>query len=566
MEYIPKSLVLLSGDLDSGKLLLPEEEIVFRRKATGLVRTAGIFTTAAVAFLFVTQGIFFYPTTAIYEYPGLNLPLSYSFATIIMVWSAFAVMYVTVAMPRTSSDYVAVSRLIHPVIGYMGSVLQWQLFLNWAGGSTGIQAWWLGAYFGQIGTMLKLPDLVSLGSYLATDFTAALSYGIIVNTIFALICLVGMRWYGRFATFFFVVPVVLVMVGAGVLGYYTMAGPAATRAAWDATYGAGAYQEIINVSDKYGWADWVAKAELGPNGYGFPGDWSWAATANAVLPAGFAVWGYEISNMAAGEIKEPSKTYPYAIILSTVLVTIWYLSAAYFMTTTFGDWLSRYVYVMYGGNGADEVKLNPVAFPNIATFQAGLVGGWSFPLAALLGITAYLIYLPSAMVLILLASRNMFSWSFDRVFPEAFSKVNARWHTPHWSILFVYLVSLVYMVAVLQYPYLLAVNVYASATLRYIFVCWAAMVLPYYRPELWERTAPWRIGGIPLATIIGIIGTFTTTWFFVKVLSLLKGDDFSILYQAFWIAFSVVLFGIYTHHNKKIGVDQEALFKTIPPA
>jgi hypothetical protein len=52
----------------------------------------------------------------------------------------------------------------------------------------------------------------------------------------------------------------------------------------------------------------------------------------------------------------------------------------------------------------------------------------------------------------------------------------------------------------------------------------------------------------------------------VKVLTLLKGDDISILYQAFWLAISVVIFGIYTHHNKKIGVDQEALFKTIPPA
>jgi amino acid transporter len=89
------------------------------------------------------------------------------------------------------------------------------------------------------------------------------------------------------------------------------------------------------------------------------------------------------------------------------------------------------------------------------------------------------------MVLILLASRNMLSWSFDRVFPAAFSKVNARFHTPHWSILFVYLVSLVYLVMVLQYPYLLAVNVCALATLRYVFSCWACMVLPYYRPELW---------------------------------------------------------------------------------
>jgi hypothetical protein len=145
-------------------------------------------------------------------------PCGFSFHTIIMVWTAFAVMYLTVAMLRTSSDYVAVSRLLDPTIGFVGSVLQWQLFLNWAGGSTGIQAWWMGAYLGQTGTMLKNPGLVSLGSYLATDFWAAVGYGILVNTILAIICLVGMRWYGRFASFFFVIPVILVLIGGGVLG------------------------------------------------------------------------------------------------------------------------------------------------------------------------------------------------------------------------------------------------------------------------------------------------------------------------------------------------------------
>lgn len=111
-----------------------DDEVLFVRKASGLVRTVGPLTTAAITFGYLTQGITYYPSFTALYFPGANLPLSYLIGLPTMIMPLFVAIFFTAAMPRSASDYVAVSRIVSPQIAFVGTFVQWQ---NWV---------WVGSY------------------------------------------------------------------------------------------------------------------------------------------------------------------------------------------------------------------------------------------------------------------------------------------------------------------------------------------------------------------------------------------------------------------------------------
>src|SRR5579885_1796852 len=65
--------------------------------------------------------VFVYAYFASLLYPGVNLPLTVGVA--LLPGIVFSIVYYlfTVAMPRTGGDYVWVSRIVHPAVGYLGN-------------------------------------------------------------------------------------------------------------------------------------------------------------------------------------------------------------------------------------------------------------------------------------------------------------------------------------------------------------------------------------------------------------------------------------------------------------
>jgi amino acid transporter len=542
------------------------EEIVFARKATGLVRTVGFWSVAAVTWLFVTGGFFLYPFLTLYQLPGANIPLAYSIGLAGMIWPMFAIMFLTVAMPRSASDYVAISRAVHPLLGYMTNWFNWQSNVIWIGGSMLYTVIYYGNALAVYGAATRNSGLVEAASVVAITTPTTYVIAAVAVAVAGLLCIAALKWYTKIMVVLFVIPAVTIFLGVGVLAYYNLLGIGALSAAWDKVFGAGAWQEIIDAATAGGWAAHIADATGSVNSWGWPGGWLWTATAAAMVPAATAIWGLEISNMVAGEIKNPTKVYPLGVIASTILVAVFYVSGTFFMFSAYGVFSSQYNFVMQGGL-TDGLKLNPPMFPQIAVLAQIPASAISPELGLIIGLAPALIWMAYPLTLTLLTSRMIFAMSFDRFWPTKFAEVNQRFHTPHWSVVFSCAVAIVYLLFFYYSPWFAAMSIFGLVVLRYAIASWAATLMPFTRKDIFE-TMPyaWKIGKVPVMSIVGLIGTAFTTWLFVVNVGLLASDPLSQIYEAAYLTLALGLFALFYGYNQARGIDVAALWREIPPA
>ena len=135
------------------------------------------------------------------------------------------------------------------------------------------------------------------------------------------------------------------------------------------------------------------------------------------------------------------------------------------------------------------------------------------------------------------------------------------------SQVFIAIVSACYIPAMYLNPFVGVVNLGAGAFLRYFLICITTMILPFVKPQIFERgIATWKIKGMPVATIVGMIGAPLTAFVYISFITGLAGDYISMAYQAFWLGFPMVLFMLYWQRNKSKGIDVMALYREIPPA
>ena len=112
------------------------------------------------------------------------------------------------------------------------------------------------------------------------------------------------------------------------------------------------------------------------------------------------------------------------------------------------------------------------------------------------------------MAYLVLISRCMFAWSFDRVLPEKISYVN-RWGSPIIAILIAFVIAEIglwfstYTVIPVYFNWLFAF------ALVQIIVGVAAVVFPFVKKEIFDVALPYArfkiAGKIPILSVIGII-------------------------------------------------------------
>jgi len=375
-----------------------------------------------------------------------------------------------------------------------------------------------------------------------------------------------MRVYGIIMNIIFIIPLISMIIGLAVSAYYAVLGPAAVKQAWDAVFGTGAWDEVVTVALNNGWGDYISGATGSPEIFGFPGRWIWTATALATIPAAFSCWGYESAIYVAGEIREAKKTLPLGIIIAYILLTFFYISMVYFIHLDYGQFLSMYSFVIENGYG-DQFTINVPTYPGWDIFSSVLVTAKLGPvLGAFAALPGGWTNMAWSLIGLLLTSRIFFAWSFDRFAPEFLSRVNERFHTPHWSIIVATIIGIIGAAYTVFHPYFAMVSMFNGAVIRYLFACWAALLLPYMRPDIFKMGFTQKIGPIPVVSIIGAIGTITTSWLFIVFLVTLAGDWASIIWQVFALASGAIVFAIFYAYNRAKGIDVDALWRAIPPA
>ncbi len=564
------------------------EKKVFVRKATGLVREIGFLTAILIVMANVIglgwqKRLFQFTGRAILPENTyvLGLPpivMAFILVGVVVLFTVWIFAILGAAMPRSGGGYVYISRIIHPVVGYAGSVLEyWSIAVSYGLIGTAVfEAILIYAWMAGWGTGWATPEALLIG-------------GMIIVVAFAALASFGIRMAGILLQTIFWIPAAITILLYGVLLTTT---PSAI--------GTG-IQNLTTFAPSYFTNEALAQGMA----TAFTGDY-WAAVDVAILGAYWAYIGFAASTFVAGEIKEVAKNLPKTLFIANGLIILLYITISYVTAnaarmvgevTTGGNtytFFSAYAFLSYGG-GTLPAGVGKAWMPNIAGFAASGAGmSWFL---ALIPIFAALWVANDIPPFILTSSRVIFAMAFDRVLPEKLAEVNERWHTPIYAVLVTMIVAFVGNFAesnVFVDPssslYLGAGNIVGTflnadtgvvATdiwdvAFFLLASLAGLLFIFRKKDIYERSAykP-SLGRLHLVTVVGLIATVTNIWLLWRI-TLGWPWDYPTAYPdggtwsawaltAILIIVALILYYYYKSKGSRIGVDYSTIYAEIPP-
>lgn len=532
---------------------------VFTRKASGLVRVMSPFS--AFVYNILTMGLIF-PWTYLWApgaLPGGKLVWGILLAMVIEIPIALVYVWLSTALPRSGGDYVFQSRVFGGGVaftvvmsGYVIWILQWVALSGWLLAYLGFAPLFLG-----LGAFTGNAGMTNLGLW----FTG--STGIIVTSILnafvAMMILVsGFKNYVRFQG---------VMIVGTILAFVTMlvvlftGNPASSAIKLDAF--ALAISGVDNFVQTARDATVAAGIDLAP-------PFSMIATLLVAPIAWTSLQWATYSAQQNGEIKNARsfKDQLFIIVGSLIFTGILLTILAAALEKAVG---TEFLYIA----GAGYWSL---------IGEATISGFWLWPNIIAVALSAS----PLVVVIIGLGyilnshqivhncyigmTRVMVAMSLDRLLPEWVSKVDDKRHTPanaHWAY---FIASIPVILLYNLYPGWVGLTLGVTFACGYVFVitCLAGALLPYRAKDVYESSpgAAYKVGGIPLVTILGILGFVLGTgmllmFMFDARLGLTSPLAYRIVIGI--LAISAVWYFLAKNAQKSKGINVDYAFKEIPP-
>jgi amino acid transporter len=509
------------------------ESKTYVRDATGLVREIGVITATIFILSNVIGGgwqkkVYQAAGAAPIKPENYMLPvepiviafLITGFAAIATVF-VFAVM--ATAMPRAGGGYVYISRTISPGVGFVAA---WAEFMGIAL-SYGLIAVAVVEFFGLF-LPVALPALEPITDWLF-DPIPLFVLGAIFTFGFGALAFFGASMTGKVLHIMFWIPAVITLtiylfLILGALDPGTMA------------------TGIENFTT-YTPTEWIDEAVA--QGINDNEVTDYVTAVNAAVMAAYWAWiGYAAISFAAGEVKEANRSLPISHLAAGFIILGVYITVSTFMAmaasvgtgTVAGSdgwtFFQAQAYLGYGEGAAGTDFPNRAWMPFVAMMSSS---GFNFMgLGDLLNISfaiAAILWLANDLPpFVTTSSRIIFAMSFDRVLPEAFAKVDERWHSPTNAIIFVCFVALLgafgeadifgtkgfgllfgegEKVPILYDIFNPGGSIGGTDLLDAVFfttACVSAIVLPSKLKDVYERSG-WRpkIGGREAVVVIGIL-------------------------------------------------------------
>ncbi len=542
-----------------------KKPVVFTRRSSGLVRSVSAFSAFALVMCHtVGGGINKLMIFAEYNNPGANVALAFLITGILALITAYVYSELSALMPRTGGDYIFTSRAISPVLGFLASwgfwfteVLSfgviafydipiWGLSFQIAGAATHSTAW------------LKAGTAIS-----GIGWTLWLGLALVV--IFSVVALFGMRRYTQIINTLLILPI----IGSIIMIIVLLRSPSIAHPSWDAVYGSGMWNKVVQLSA-------TATDHWKPTPFNM----------HATLMAGVGgIWAYigvTAAAYAGGEVKNPERSMSIAMLGGAATIVAYYvvlsIEVYHMYATPNGSFISMYDNVFQHVNAAGQKDLWPqlkalypyAPNPYLPTFAAGVMPGqgfWQF----LVAISAAIWLMNDIPVFFVVCSREVFAWSFDRMFPEVFAQVNERWHTPHNAIWLTLAGGVVGVLLSFVSEKGLAGSWVAAmdTTMLYefavVFGSLSAAVIPFVRPDIYERGRKLEWGHIPVISIFGII-SFTVNLWYLFIAGRWLQITSSLALQVIWMGAGLAIFVGYYIYNTRRGVDVRSIYQQIPPA
>jgi amino acid transporter len=233
-----------------------------------------------------------------------------------------------------------------------------------------------------------------------------------------------------------------------------------------------------------------------------------------VLVLIFAFTGFEAVLVNTGEIKEPRKNIPFALVISMAFVTIFYA-------------LIQFVSIGILPGLAESER--PIT--DAAQLFMGTSGGLLITIGALISIGGAM----NAMML--MGSRIPFALSEENQFPKFFSKLHPKYHTPVYSIVFFAGITLIVS---LTGSFIYAVSITVINKVLVFLMVSAAMIK--LRKTDKNKTNYFKL---PYGNVFAIAGISASVW----LLSSSKMEElFDVLIA---IAFGIIMFTMSLYVKRK---------------
>jgi amino acid transporter len=545
------------------RIELPDQSAgLFVRQATGLVREAGLVDT--VFFNWVSGGavglaLVYNVYWALNAFPGVDLVAATLLVVPFAVCAVLVFSLLAASMPRSGGDYVFVSRVVHPVWGFISS---WTGFVS-VTAYNGWVAWFAAVAFvpAALGVLAQTTgndaflDVASWASGKAGSFVIGAAILLVGGAVMSAGLKVALR-------------AITVLAVVGLIGLGSAALVLATHDRGDfvqrfdsfarSSVGPDAYSTILQLG---------AQAGLSPVPAGSA---PWASATLPSMVIAFYAIGYSVwSIYYAGEFKgarERTRHLTSMLVptaLNTVVFVLLYLLMFHAVGYEFLN-ASSYLY-----NWAPDSY--PLAVPPFVPLFAGLLSG-----NAVLNVIIAVSWVtwPVAMVFLIMVgfSRLLFAWSFDGVMPTWLAEVNERTHAPVRAIAASVALSLLALVLLLTVE---AYLTFLAYTVLLALVFWASMalagiLLPFRQRDVYRSgPARWEIGGVPVVTLAGVV-LLAFVLFELAMVFLHPGLGIVDRGQAALVAVAVmavgaILFLVAYLVKRSRGQDLLLVFREIPP-
>jgi basic amino acid/polyamine antiporter, APA family len=525
----------------------PVSGAAFVRQSSGLVKLGTPWRILVMAVTVNGIGLFmanFYvagPGT----FPHMNLMLAVLFACSAQFLFNGAYALLAGAFPRSGGEYVYISRVLGPFVGFVANVGAYVAFCFYAAvGAFLCVTFGLSPLLAVYGVITDATWATDAGTWLA-DTNHALLIGTAIVIASTVLCCFSMRVYYRYQaiTFWagmtcFVVLLVVMLVsshadfvdGLNAFGQKTGAG-------------ANVYDAVTANAQKAGV----------PSGYTLWATLSMAALLTTVTPTGYV----------GGEVRTPLRTQLTGMLGGTAIIAAIFLIVPLLISHVVGlDW------------NKDAAVLNsagqfPVSQTPLYTFYA-FVLTTSPVLLIVMGLGLLLLTAILVPQQIFMPTRMIFAWSFDRLVPPQLARVNPRTGAPVIATLFTAVVveALLILFAKGKIGYFNPILIVGTVWGIVGLTAFLFPILPRARRQ-WEASPiQFKVAGIPVLSILGAISVaywalavyiaFTTD-------ALGANKSSNLWFCALTFAIPMVYFaGAYAFRQRQ-GVNLNATFAELPP-
>lgn len=527
---------------------------VFLREATGLVREAGWLDILIFASLNISWGLsaWWYFLWGPYFAPGGNLHLGVLLTTVPMIFGALAWALLVTIAPRSGGDYVFVSRILHPLLGFLSS-FGW-IIANFV---------WVAVLPSYVADPALLTTFSLTGLEQAAEFAGSsigiLLIGIIIITVSALVTILGLKAFRVFQAACFALGVLhFAAIWAVLLG----ASRESFIAAWNsfsAAYGSADYDTIVREGLRY-------LVET----YGADTSYTWSvAKALPLMPV--AAWGLLYPYLAAyiaGETRDVQKSMIIGIPGGLVLASAsWWITGALLERVVGYDFLLSIAYVYGDGLGLYKLPFPPSYFA-FAAIMAPLWLRWLIGI----GFTAWILYY--ALYTIFPMSRIFLAWAFDRIAPGFLADMSERFHAPVKNVLLTTALSFIMLAIYALNPEYLAgfTAMIPQISTTFLFTAISAIVVPYRgKTKLMYESSPvskLKVAGVPFISICGAVyaGLLLVLLYFYFTnpgLGALHVPSLLTILAAY-VAGTAYFYGVKLYRRRQ-GIDIDLAFRELPP-